>query len=104
MRTLSIKLAVPLPLANSSLALLSKPIWIDDAFLKAVRFTLICFQVIGVAGLVGSNGGRCVGPTCVPFMVTRKLVLALAILNNCFRSKVSHSESVAEPPVGLTHK
>src|SRR6478735_3604223 len=104
MFTLSIKFAVPVPLANSSITLLSKPTIIEVAFLNAVRSTLICLQVIGVAGLVGSNGGRYVGPVCVPFMVTRKLVLALATLNNCFRSKVSHNESVTKPPAGFTHK
>src|SRR5687768_5709489 len=90
---LSIRLAVPVPLAYASFALLSRPIIRIEAFLKAVRSTFICFQAIGVAGFEGSNGGRYVGPTCVPFSVTRKLVLALAILKSCFRSKVIHIES-----------
>src|SRR6187549_237942 len=37
----------------------------------------------------------------MPFTVTRRLVLAFVTLNNCFRSKVNHKESVAEPPLGL---
>src|SRR5688572_85283 len=101
--TLSIKLAVPLPLANSCITLLSNPILIDGAFLKAVRSTLIWRQLFGVAGLAGSNGGRYVEPTCAPLMVTRKLVLAFAVLNNCLISKVSQSESVGRPPDGFTH-
>src|SRR5688572_6457810 len=97
---LSIRLAVPAPLAYTSFTLLSRPILMVGSFLKADRSTFTFCQLMGVP----ENDGRYVGPTCVPFTVTRKLVLALVNLNNCFRSKVRIRESVTSPPAGEIQK
>src|SRR5678815_4958134 len=97
---LSSKLAVPAPFAKASRTLdsmaICNPLW----DLYKVRSIFTGVHTIGVP----ENGGRQVGPTWVPFTVTRRLVLAFAPLYNCFRSKVSHRESVAVPPLGLKQR
>src|SRR5688572_10806262 len=100
MLILSIRLAVPVPLAYASFTFDSNPIWMLGVFFRFVRLTFIFCQT----AVPPENGGRYVSPTCTPFTVTRKFVFAFIPLKSCFKSKVSNRESEALPPAGLKQK